>query len=118
MALHTPPLPTPSRAASSARRQDTTSRIHALWQQNLPVLHSRLDRLASAAANAGTLSAPEREEAISIAHKLAGSLGLFGFPEGTVLASRLEEAFAAPATESSALTQLADQLRASLVRTA
>jgi chemotaxis protein histidine kinase CheA len=63
-----------------------------LWQRNLPVLHSRLDlldRAASASANA-SLTQNDLEAARDIAHKLAGSLGTFGYQQGTDIARKLE----------------------------
>ncbi len=109
MAFSANPLPNPP----TSRTDDTQSRIQAIWQQNLPALRSRLDLLA-AVAQSPTISDPEREEAISIAHKLAGSLGLFGFPEGTDLARQLEAALSAPALQPGELIQLTTQLRTTL----
>ncbi len=56
-----------------------------LWQKNLPTLRERLDlldRIASTAAS-GTLAEATRLEALTIAHKLSGSLGMFGYQQGT-----------------------------------
>lgn len=60
-----------------------------LWQKNIPLMQDRLLLLDRAAA------APDdpalRQRAIEVAHKLAGSLGMFGFPAGTELARALEQ---------------------------
>jgi hypothetical protein len=64
-----------------------TDDIHALladlWQRHLPTLHDRLNILDRTAkeATSGNLPEPTREEAQSIAHKLAGNLGMFGHSE-------------------------------------
>jgi chemotaxis protein histidine kinase CheA len=64
----------------------------AIWQRSLPLIQERLDALDHAAelAAAGTLTAEDRQAAASNAHKLAGSVGMFGYMEGTELARRLE----------------------------
>lgn len=66
--------------------------LASLWQRNLPLLRQRLANLNAAAfhATAGQLSEDARKEAASIAHKLAGSLGMFGYFRGTELARELE----------------------------
>ena len=106
----------PPRRALHRQTDHTNNRIHAIWLQNLPILRARLDQLAAAAtaAKTQTLSATDRQEAISIAHKLAGSLGMFGFPEGSVLALQLETAFQATESQPEMLAQLAAQLRVTL----
>jgi HPt (histidine-containing phosphotransfer) domain-containing protein len=67
----------------------------AIWERNLPVIRERLNLLdgaAEAVAN-GTLSDKQRVDAAAAAHKLAGSVGMYGYAEGTDLASRLEQNF-------------------------
>ena len=59
-----------------------------LWDKNRPLMLDRLSLLDSCAASPTDL--PLREQAIAVAHKLAGSLGMFGFPEGSELARTLE----------------------------
>ncbi len=54
-------------------------------REHLGVLGSALATLESA-----TLTTPLRSEAAIAAHKLAGSLGMFGYHEGTRLARELE----------------------------
>jgi HPt (histidine-containing phosphotransfer) domain-containing protein len=67
--------------------------LATLWEQNLPLLRDRCAQLEEAvhAAQAEILTRQMREEAISTAHKLAGSLGMFGYPEGTQYARRIEQ---------------------------
>jgi len=84
----------PAHAAPTAA--DATRKLLAsLWQKNLPMLRERLALLEAAAqaAEAGTLTEEQRHEAGSTAHKLAGSLGTFGYPRGTELARALEHRF-------------------------
>ena len=76
--------------------------IAELWRKNLPSLRERLDTLDRAAAEAatGALAETTRAEAQSIAHKLAGNLGMFGYPKGSEVASKMEQMLKAPSPES------------------
>ena len=66
--------------------------LATVWQRNLPLLRSRLASLDATAqlAEAGLLTVARRQEASNIAHKLAGSLGMFGYLRGTEIARELE----------------------------
>jgi HPt (histidine-containing phosphotransfer) domain-containing protein len=89
-----------------------------LWRKNLPVIRERLDLMdkLGAAAASGTLDEPTRIEALGIAHKLAGSLGMYGYPQGTEVASKMERILKSPTPETLAtLHALAADLRRSLV---
>ena len=86
------------------------SAIAAIWQRSQPQVRERLallDRVAS------TVPLPPelKEEGRATSHKLAGSLGMFGFPEGTQLASLLEQQLEASDPDQAVLAQLALQLR-------
>lgn len=63
-----------------------------LWERNLPLLHQRLELLdrAASAASEGNLDEALRLEALSIAHKLSGTLGMFGRHQGTEIARQIE----------------------------
>ncbi len=91
--------------------------LSQLWRKNLPTIRERLDlmdKFGSAAAS-GTLDEPMRIEALSIAHKLAGSLGMYGYPQGTEVASKMERILKSPTPETLAtLRTLATDLRKSL----
>jgi HPt (histidine-containing phosphotransfer) domain-containing protein len=94
----------------------TQSLIASLWQRNQPQTQDRLallDRAAAATAS-HTLTPELREEATSVAHKLAGSLGMFGFHDGTRIARELELHLGSATPDHATLTLLANQLRASL----
>jgi len=91
--------------------------IAGLWKKGLPSLRERLDLLdrAAAEASAGAIAEATRAEAHSIAHKLAGNLGMFGYPQGSEVASKIEHICKAPTPEGLAsLAALAKQLRKSL----
>jgi HPt (histidine-containing phosphotransfer) domain-containing protein len=91
--------------------------IAELWQKHLPNLRERLaliDRTA-VEASSGTLAETSRAEALSIAHKLAGNLGMFGYPIGSEVASQIEHILKAPTSENlTRLATLATQLRQAL----
>jgi HPt (histidine-containing phosphotransfer) domain-containing protein len=90
--------------------------IHALWERNQPQMEDRLQLLESAAAanRLGDLGEELRNEAREIAHKLAGSLGMFGFPAGSEIARRLELLFESGNPDPDLLAKLTVQLRGSL----
>lgn len=91
--------------------------IAGLWKKGLPGLRERLDVLDRAAVEAltGAIGEATRAEAQSIAHKLAGNLGMFGYPQGSEVASKMEHIYKAPTPEGLAsLAALAKQLRKSL----
>ena len=94
--------------------------IHALWERNQDQIQNRLQLLDSAAAanRDGDMGEELRSEAREIAHKLAGSLGMFGFPAGSEIARQLELLFERGDPEPEQLLQLTAQLRGSLVERA
>lgn len=83
-------------AIPTAMRKNEEAKIDALlatlWERNLPTLRERLDILDRAVAEAasGHLTEASRSEALSIAHKLSGSLGMFGYRQGTEIARQME----------------------------
>ena len=88
-----------------------------LWQKNLPTIRERLDLLDrfSSAAVSGSLEEHTRIEALNIAHKLAGSLGMYGYQQGTEVASKIERILKSPTPETLVtLRALAADLRKSL----
>jgi HPt (histidine-containing phosphotransfer) domain-containing protein len=70
----------------------TAALLATLWVRIRPLVEERLATLdqAATAAAAGTLADGLRVEAGSSAHKLAGSLGMYGYDEGTRIARELE----------------------------
>ena len=85
-----------------------------MWQRHLPATRERLSLLdhAALAATAGELKEPERAEALSVAHKLAGNLGMFGHNEASSIASEIEQILKEPTEETlSHVATLVRQLR-------
>jgi HPt (histidine-containing phosphotransfer) domain-containing protein len=100
--------------AEESAADRTRELLARLWKRSLPLLHERLDAL-DAAAHTEVLPADLRSYAIDAAHKLAGSLGMFGYPEATDIARKMEQLLEAPGTPSpERLTALSTELRASL----
>jgi HPt (histidine-containing phosphotransfer) domain-containing protein len=91
--------------------------ISALWERSVPLITERLailDRASQAALHDG-LTPGLRDDASDTAHKLAGSLGMFGYPRGTEIARELELLLEADdAVDPVTLRQLVTALRASL----
>jgi chemotaxis protein histidine kinase CheA len=88
-----------------------------LWKKNLPTIRERLDLLDQfgLAASTGTLAETNRTEALQIAHNLAGSLGMYGYQQGTEVASKMERILKSPTPETLiTLRALAADLRKSL----
>jgi HPt (histidine-containing phosphotransfer) domain-containing protein len=90
--------------------------IRALWERNQDQVIQRLRLLDRAAAEnrQGHMGEELRHEAREIAHKLAGSLGIFGFPSGGAIARRMEQLFESGDPDPELLLELAQQLRGSL----
>ena len=97
----------------------TTQLIAQVWQRSQPQVLSRLAKLESAAAAArtGSLEEPQRAEAEAIAHTLSGSLGMFGFPNGTKFARALEAELKSPSPNPTTLTTLTTSLRSEVFPT-
>ncbi len=78
---------------SLAQAETTKSLIAGIWRQHHTQVLARLELLecTATAVAAESLTPTLLEEALSISHKLAGSLGMFGFGEGTQLARVLEQ---------------------------
>lgn len=93
--------------------------LAGLWERNLPTLYERLNTLdrAAAAAVSGNLSESSRAEALDIAHKLSGSLGMFGYHQGTEIARQIEQILISPTpTTLGSLTTLVTDLRQCLIK--
>jgi HPt (histidine-containing phosphotransfer) domain-containing protein len=92
-------------------------RIQALWERAQGQVESRLQLLdrAAAANRTGAMGAELQQEAREIAHKLAGSLGMFGFPTSSEIARRLESLCESDAPDPELMAELMVELRGSLV---
>ncbi len=72
---------------------DLKRQLDSVWQQSRPIILERFARLDAfvLAVEAGSFTTQQYEDAITIAHTFAGSLGMFGYPEGTELARSMEQ---------------------------
>jgi HPt (histidine-containing phosphotransfer) domain-containing protein len=105
------------RKVPDAAMLDKTARLIAtIWARNQPLVEERLRVLegVAAAAGEGRLSEAQRVEGQDVSHKLSGSLGMFGFPEGTEIARELEVALGGAQPDPALLGRLAGRLRAVL----
>ena len=94
----------------------TAALLATLWVKIRPLVEERLATLdkAAAAASAGTLAEDLRKEAASSAHKLAGSLGMYGYDEGTRVARELEALLGGAKPDPARLSALVAELRAAV----
>ena len=87
-----------------------SSALAAIWQRNQPQVLERLAAL-DRAAHANPLPALLQQEAAATAHKLAGTLGMFGFTRGTEIARELEQHLELAHPDSATLTGQTRRLR-------
>lgn len=113
----TPDLAAPDLDKQAAQEQAARAAAIAAFERFRPAIDDRLAALhqAVAALNAGHLTEPVHATARAAAHKLAGSLGLFGFMAGSHLARRLEDWLQSPnLAEGPFFGALVDQLEQQL----
>ncbi len=98
---------------------ETAALIADLWQRHLPTLRERLDILDRiAAASVAPLSKADHDEAIAISHKFAGSLGMYGYHDGSAAASKIEQLFrSGDPIQSETFIALTTKLRESIFPT-
>lgn len=84
-----------------------------MWEKFLPEIRERARILEDAgrAEDAGTLEEADRQAARSAAHKLAGTLGMFGLHQGTELARELERIYAGGSAPETRPEELANAIR-------
>jgi HPt (histidine-containing phosphotransfer) domain-containing protein len=96
---------------------DKTAKLLAgLWLRNRPIVEERiavLDRAADA-ASVGLLEESLRKEGVSAAHKLAGSLGMYGYEEGTRIAREMEVLLSSTSSDGFRLQALAAEMHAAV----
>jgi len=107
--------PAAQQPAVSDASEKTRALLADLWRRNRPVIEERLAILDRAAAAPGPMPEDLRAAALDVAHKLSGSLGMFGFHEGTLIARELEQLLGDPQPDASHLAHLAKQLREMLL---
>jgi HPt (histidine-containing phosphotransfer) domain-containing protein len=92
----------------------TAALLSKLWVKIQPIVEERLATLDKAAAAEGILAEDLRKEAESSAHKLAGSLGMYGYDEGTRVARELEVLLGEVKPDTARLSALVTELRAAV----
>ena len=82
--------------------------LRKVWVQTRSLRAERMTVLQAAvsAADAGELGQEQRSRAAAAAHKLAGSLGIFGLHAASTCARNVEEQFSAECPDARALAQL------------
>jgi HPt (histidine-containing phosphotransfer) domain-containing protein len=110
--------PTMTEPINTDIAQKTAWMIAWLWERSQPQVEERLRLLerAAAANRQGEMEDEQRTAAQDIAHKLAGSLGMFGFLLASKIASELEQLFESGNPDPGLLVELTGQLRGSLER--
>ncbi len=93
--------------------EEDRAAIAAIWARSQTRLLGRVGVVegAVAALAARALDDAQRSEATTEAHKLAGSLGTFGLPEGTEIARGIEHALSRPDADAAVLTTAVARLR-------
>jgi HPt (histidine-containing phosphotransfer) domain-containing protein len=83
---------------NEAAAEKIASRLAELWQTSRPTILERMVALhaASEALAANPFDQDARERGREAAHKLSGVLGIFGLPQGSEMASALEEQLKSP----------------------
>ena len=78
---------------NEAAAEKIASRLAELWQTSRPTILERMAALHTAweTLAANPLDHDARERGREAAHKLSGVLGIFGLPQGSEMASALEE---------------------------
>jgi diguanylate cyclase (GGDEF)-like protein len=111
-------------ALPPTKRAGTSATVRALWRRYRPVSLDRLRSLdeVATAATAGALQPDQRSHALYEAHRLAGSVGMFGFADGTRLAREVERILDQPGAleppNIARLVELVEALRLELDRDA
>ena len=81
-----------SQATTSSKEHDRSATINQVWSKFKDLAFQRLGDLENLAIASAEKSLTDElyQQAKNSAHKLAGSLGCFGFPEGSRLAKQIE----------------------------
>jgi HPt (histidine-containing phosphotransfer) domain-containing protein len=92
--------------------------IREVWPRVRYVATERLELLirSACALGQGPLDEDARAEALQAAHKLAGALGTYGFPEGSSTARRAERLLDAGRHDPGELDEVVRELMALRVR--
>lgn len=103
---------------SEQTRQQTLSALAGVWERFKSRVSEQVAVLEQAAARQGSLDPDRRLQAERAAHTLAGSLGTFGFTEGSQLARKIEHSLLVGKSlnrdEARRLSELVEALRQSI----
>lgn len=91
--------------------------IAAIWKRSQPATEAKVQVLTAAAERLRSgqpLLVDERTEALSVAHKLAGSAGMFGFMNITDLSRSLETMLHAEALDAPTFVSTVAELQAAV----
>ena len=102
------------------KSDEIRSALEKVWLSSRPEALGRLATLEQFAENlrSGAPDPESREKALSAAHRLSGSLGMFGFGEASVCAAEIEALLAEGSTlDAASLARLVERLRRLLERT-
>lgn len=99
-------------------RRSIREELAKLWETSQSIAHERISEIEAIATliGSGTASESQTQTARDHAHKLAGSLGTFGFPAASVVARDIEREVVGPNPSSLKLVQLVADLTQSLVQ--
>ena len=88
----TDPIRPPAGDPSAGARESAAAAVRALWERHRSTVLARVEAVeeAALAVSRGALPADLRAEALLQAHRLVGTLGIFGLAEGTQIARRVE----------------------------
>jgi HPt (histidine-containing phosphotransfer) domain-containing protein len=97
----------------SEAQDKTAALLASLWLKVRPLVEERLAVLDAVAAGAqqGKMTQELRTEGRSNAHKLAGSLGMYGYDEGTRVARELEQLLESGSSDAERISALVLELR-------
>ena len=96
-----------------AREERLQARLRQAWVEARTLVAERITVLevAVSAANSGALGQEQRSSAIAAAHKLSGSLGVFGLREASICARNIEEQFYAGCSDAGTLVRMLQRLQ-------
>ncbi len=99
--------------------QEVGFALSALWERHRETNLERVSIVEETAAAVvrGSLSDDARNEGVSAAHKLAGSLGTFGFEAGSGIALQVEAMLKDAASDPRALAEAVGELRSAIDET-
>lgn len=97
--------------------QQVQDAVARLWSEGRRTSLDRVDTIETTVAGLLLGQPVELDKAVAAAHRLAGTLGMFGLPGGSTLALEIENTLEGPPLDALALDELSDlvvELRASV----